>query len=230
MNAARRMLVLGAAMGAAAAMAEWARPVADPAAWRPALDELFPRAFPGWRADEGAELLVRPTRETAREEDGGLYDQVLQRTYVDRDGRRVMLLAAEGAEQSAGLQMHRPEVCYPGNGFRVEDLHGDTLQAAARRIPCTRLLASRPGRSEPITYWTVLGERVVADAGEFRARQLRFGLRRTLLDGMLVRISSLDADREAAYALHSRFAAALAQALTPRARDKVIGSAQEGRA
>jgi len=230
MNAARRMLVLGAAMGAAAAMAEWAKPVADPSAWRPALDDLFPRAFPRWRADEGAEMLVRPTRETAREEEGGLYDQVLQRTYVAADGARVMLLAAVGAEQSAGLQLHRPEVCYPGNGFRVEDLHGDTLQAAERRIPCTRLLASRPGRSEPVTYWTVLGQRVVADAGEFRARQLHFGLRRRLLDGMLVRVSSLDSDREAAYALHTRFAAALAQALAPRARDKVLGVVAEGRA
>ncbi|MED5617790.1 exosortase C-terminal domain/associated protein EpsI [Ideonella sp. BN130291] len=223
MNLDRRLaLGLGAGMGLAALMAQWARPVADPARDMTTLDTLFPRRFGPWHTDAGAELFVRPARQEGRHL--GIYDQVLERTYVDAQGRRIMLLAAEGSEQSAGLQLHRPEVCYPGNGFRVAGLRKVTLPLSDRSLPGTRLHASLPGRSEPITYWTVLGGEAVADDTAFRLRQLRFGLRGRLLDGMLVRLSTITPDVEQAYALHARFAAELASALSPDVRARVVGA------
>ena len=85
-----------------------------------------------------------------------------------------------------------------------------------------------PGRSEPITYWTVLGDVVVTDAAAFRLRQLSFSVRRQLLDGMLVRVSSIDLDPAHAYALQSQFADALAQAMQPAARVKLFGNGTAG--
>ncbi len=219
---ARRRLALGlaAGMGLAALGAEWAKPVPDPAAAKmPPLDTLFPAHFGPWRIDPRADLLVKPPQQGKVH---GVYDQVLERTYVD--GRaRIMLLAAQGGEQSAGLQLHRPEVCYPGNGFRVEGIHQVALATQGRPLPGTRLHAHMPGRSEPITYWMVLGGEVVADNTAFRLRQLRFGLRRRLADGLLVRLSSIEPDAPQAYADHARFAADLSAALSPDARARVMG-------
>ncbi|MEW6704312.1 MAG: exosortase C-terminal domain/associated protein EpsI [Pseudomonadota bacterium] len=223
MNPGRRQaLGLAAGMGLAAAAAQWARPVPDPAAaGMPPLDRLFPVAFGVWRVDPRAEMLVKPPQQQAKVY--GIYDQVLERTYVDGQGARIMLLAAQGSEQSAGLQLHRPEVCYPGNGFRVRGVQRVVLRPAGHPVPGTRLHAWLPGRSEPITYWMVLGGEVVADSAAFRLRQLRFGLRRRLLDGMLVRLSSIDPDPERAYGQHARLADELAAALSSEARARVMG-------
>jgi hypothetical protein len=49
-----------------------------------------------------------------------------------------------------------------------------------------------------------------------------------LLDGMLVRVSSIDPDPARAYALQSQFADALAQAMQPAARVKVFGNGTAG--
>ena len=69
----------------------------------------------------------------------------------------------------------------------------------------------------------MLGGVVVADAGSFRWRRLAFAARREALDGMLVRISSIDPDADRAYELHRRFAEDMVGAMMPADRAKVIG-------
>lgn len=212
-------------MGATAALAVWARPsrtVAD-ARGREPLEGLFPVAAGAWRLDPHASGVVRPATEQGRVY--GIYDQVLERVYVHADGRRVMLSVAYGAEQSVGLQMHRPEVCYPSGGFKVRDLRHTTMPVAGQPVPVTRLTASMPGRPEPITYWSILGDVAQTDAVAFRWRQITSGLRGQILDGMLVRVSSIDDDDARAFRTHADFADALARAMTPAHRLRVIGNA-----
>jgi len=224
----RKALWLAASMGATALLAvAWKPRRAMPdAASQINLSQVFPGQFGQWRVDAGAESLVRPPDPQVTEYK--IYDQVLEHTYIDAQGYRIMLSVAFGAEQSAGLQMHRPEVCYQSSGFQVQDTHAASLSLAGQSVPVTRLHARRPGRSEPITYWTVLGDMVTADGNSFRLRQLSFGLRRQLLDGMLVRISSIEADSSIAYSRHAGFAGELALALAPDMRPRVIGRKPEG--
>jgi EpsI family protein len=219
----RDALVLLVAMGGASALAMIARPAprAPGTDGLVDLDTLFPEQFDGWRVDEAARALVRPAlREGQRY---GFYDQVLERTFVDASGQRVMLSVAFGGEQSASLQLHRPEVCYRASGYQVRDVRGDTLTVAGRPIPVTTLKAEMPGRFEPVTYWTLLGGEVVADSSSFRWRRLSFAARGQLLDGMLVRVSSISPDAGAAFELHLRFADSMLRAMAPAERAKVIG-------
>ena len=134
-----------------------------------------------------------------------------------------MLSVAYGGEQSAGLQLHRPEVCYQSGGFEVRDTHAAVMPLDALQLPVTRLRAELPGRPEPITYWTLLGGMVVADASSFRLRRLSFAARREVVDGMLVRVSSIDPDAARAYALHQAFALDMVRAMAPADRAKVVG-------
>jgi EpsI family protein len=224
MNPTRRTaLGLATGMGAAALLAALGQPRAvDDSGPRLDLDKLFPQAFGPWRADPAMTAFVRPSAAQAKR--FGIYDQVLERSFIGAGGQTVMLSVAYGGEQSAGMQLHRPEVCYQSGGFDVRDTHAALMPLDALRLPVTRLRADMPGRPEPITYWTVLGGVVVADAGSFRLRRLSFAARRQVVDGMLVRVSSIDPDTTRAYALHQAFALDLVRALAPADRAKVVGT------
>jgi EpsI family protein len=152
-----------------------------------------------------------------------MYDQVLERTYLDGEGHRVMLSVAYGRQQSVGLQMHRPEVCYRAGGFHVQGIRAGQIRLGGRTLPVTRLFASLEGRPEPITYWRLLGDEVVADESQFRLRQLSLGARREIPDGLLVRVSSIDADVPAAYRIQERFVRDMAAAMDPVQRRRVLG-------
>jgi EpsI family protein len=221
----RRALLLAAAMAGASALAVLGRPVPRPLqdAERFDLDAVVPDRFTGWQVDPASQAFVRPA--VAQGKRLKIYDQLLERTFVHASGGRVMLSVAYGSEQSARLQLHRPEVCYRAGGFQVRDLHAIHLKLGPQQLPATRLVAEMPGRPEPITYWTVLGGEVVADADSFRWRRLRFAARREVLDGMLVRVSSIDPDPARAYALQAQFAQDLLAALPPTARQRLVGVA-----
>lgn len=224
--ARRKALVLAASMGAAAALAALGKPVPQDDGPALDLDTLLPREFGDWRVDAASEAFVRPAAQQGKVYK--VYDQVLERTFINSKGQRIMVSAAFGREQSASMQMHRPEVCYPGGGFQVEGIEQVQLTLAGQAVAATRLHAFLPGRSEPITYWTLLGDVVVTDSTAFRLRQLSFGMRRQLLDGLLMRVSSIDGQPARAYELQSRFADALVRAMQPAERVKVIGLGAAG--
>lgn len=185
------------------------------------LEQLFPSQFGNWRLDPSSSALIRPAFEQAKRFQ--MYDQVLERTYLDAYGRRVMLSVAYGRQQSVGLQMHRPEVCYKAGGFNIDQVQSGDLTLLGRKVPVTRLFASMAGRPEPITYWRLLGNELMADEQQFKLRQLSLGASGAIPDGLLVRISSIDDEPAGAYKLHADFAQSMTQAMSPEQRSRVLG-------
>jgi len=185
------------------------------------LESIFPMQFGGWRPDPASSVFVRPAVDQARQFQ--MYDQVLERTYINDQGQRLMLSVAYGRQQSVGLQMHRPEVCYRAGGFQVQDIAPATITVAGRSLPVTHLLAHMDGRPEPITYWRLLGSGVVTDDSSFKLQQLTQGLRGRVLDGLLVRVSSIDRDTAGAHRLQARFADQMAKAMTAEQRERAFG-------
>lgn len=242
---ARRGLGLAACLVVAALASLWLRPGVSAEAEARAqvpLEALFPKEIPtqvngpsgaqrsAWRLDPVASGMVRPAFEAARRFQ--MYDQVLERTYVHPSGQRVMLSVAYGRQQSVGLQMHRPEVCYRAGGFRVSDVTPGTLAlpgvTTPLSLPVVRLVAALPERPEPITYWRLLGDEPVVDESSLKTRQFIAGLgRRGLADGLLVRISTIDANADAGWQWQEAFARDLATALSPQQRLRVLGARPE---
>jgi EpsI family protein len=227
MNTTRRKaLIFAASMASMAVMAELVRPHRAPRSRNPVrLEDVFPARFGEWRIDETMQAFVRPADEQGRIY--AVYDQVLERAYFDSAGERIMLSAAFGSEQSPALQVHRPEVCYAASGFRVTGQRSAQLLLAEHSLPVTRLQASMPGRSEAITYWTVLGNTIARNGMAFRWQQMASALRGEILDGMLVRISTIGRDPEAGYAAHARFARDLLHAIPAQHRERVFGRAEK---
>lgn len=227
MKPALRAWLLAAALAGTALLSEALKPhlSADAVARvQVPLEQVFPVSFGPWQLDPVASGLVRPAFEAARKLQ--MYDQVLERVYVDGRGRSIMLSAAYGRLQSVGLQMHRPEVCYRAGGFGVSQVEPARIALpGGGSLPVTRLLAQMPGRHEPVTYWRLLGAHVAADDAQFRWAQLKLGAQRALPDGMLVRVSSIDEQTAQAHAVQAAFIVDLAAALKGDARERVLGDA-----
>ena len=221
----RRAIVATAVMLGGAGAAVWARPtrhLADQLGI-PDLETLFPAEFGDWRVDATLPVILpSPDVQALLNK---IYNQVLTRTYVNvRTGERIMLSVAYGGDQSDGTSAHRPEVCYPAQGFAVRGNRAGRLELGDRMIPVRQLMSSLGTRHEPITYWVVVGGEVVTTGIGQKLAQLRYGVRGLIADGMLVRVSSIDAAARRGHALHERYLTALYGAVDASARPRIFGS------
>lgn len=224
MNPQRRRAVAAAAlMLGGAGAAAWAKPrrqLADEIGI-PDLPSLFPKRFGNWREDTSIPVIL-PSPDVQALLDR-IYNQVLARTYVNAEGQRIMLSVAYGGDQSDGTSAHRPEVCYPAQGFAIRANRADTLVVGSRKIAVRRLMSELGSRREPITYWIVVGDEVVTTGVGQKLAQLRYGLRGIIADGLLVRISNIDPDMANGYRLHDRFVADLRGSMDSVASVRVFG-------
>lgn len=219
-----RNTILLVLMLAAAGLAIAMRPTHKIADQGPALDlkSVIPAQFASWREEEQGGLQVVDPNQAALI--NKIYSQTLSRTYVRSDGYRVMLSIAYGSDQSDGLQLHRPEVCYPAQGFVLEGKSLATLTFQSSQISVFRLLTSAGRRIEPITYWTTVGDKVVDSGISKKLVEMSYGLSGKIPDGMLIRMSSLDGDSAHAYTMHDQFAIDMLTAIAPEHRQRFSGN------
>ncbi len=186
-----------------------------------AVDQLFPPTIGGWRQDAGGPIqLVSPDQAALLAK---IYSQTLSRTYVDAAGRRIMLSVAYGGDQSDATRAHRPEVCYPAQGFNVTASTERLLDLGAVNLRTRQLVAKQGGRTEPITYWIVVGDKAVLGGPEQKYAQLSYTTRGIIPDGMLVRVSNISADAAGSFELHRQFLSALVQHTRPEHVARIVG-------
>jgi len=112
-------LVIGLCMFVAAGMALALKPTAKVADAGPKIDleVLIPKTFGDWKMDETiVPLMANPSRKALIKK---IYSQTLSRTYINSSGDRIMLSIAYGGDQSDNMSVHKPEVCYPAQGFQI---------------------------------------------------------------------------------------------------------------
>ena len=217
-----RFLVAGAALCAAALAAVVLKPKPAAADSAVNIEALIPASFGEWVAQPNTAAIVPAPDVEANL--ARLYSQIVSRTYVNSRGERVMLMVAYGGDQSDALKAHRQEVCYAAQGFDSRELSHGELPAFGRTIPVTRMHAVRGRRSEPVTYWFTMGDQVVIGRLERLVVQLRYGLAGWLPDGLLVRVSTFDADPAHAYGQHGEFLGALLEGMKRQDLPRLIGS------
>ena len=226
MKHSAKSIVLLALMLASAALATQLRLTISIADELPPIDlkAMVPAGFGNWQeVPDLSNQIVDPTQKQELQE---IYSQTLLRTYSNPNGYRVMLSIAYGKNQRRKLQLHRPEVCYPAQGFALFSNQPGKLELPGQPIAVTRLETSLGQRFEPVTYWTVVGNHITANQNEKRIVEAGYAIRGRIPDGMLVRISSIDKDTAAAFAIQSQFAKAMVQAIAPKHRDRFAGKAQ----
>ena len=213
------LLLMVAALAAAQA---W-RPTAHLADTRAKveLETMFPKAFGDWRVDERMPVqLVSPDTQAMLNK---IYNQTLSRTYVNQQGDRIMLSVAYGGDQSDGTRAHRPEVCYPAQGFQILGKQDTVLNVGNHPLRVRQLMSRLGERVEPISYWFIVGNMVALSGTEQKLAQLAYSTRGLIPDGMLVRVSSINANTVTAYALHGRFIDQMNNAMSPAIQKQVFG-------
>jgi EpsI family protein len=152
-----------------------------------------------------------------------IYNQTLSRTYIGPQGERIMLSVAYGGDQSDGTRAHRPEVCYPAQGFQILSGSESAIQLNTKSLRVRQLVSKLGARVEPITYWVTVGESVALSGTEQKFAQLKYTLRGVIPDGMLVRISNIEPNAESAYVLHQTFVRELASSLPAAQAAQIVG-------
>jgi EpsI family protein len=186
------------------------------------LEETIPEQFGDWHIDPSI-VPVDPSPDVEARLDE-IYSQTLARTYANSQGQRIMLSIAYGADQSGdGNQVHRPEFCYTAQGFQLLSSEIGRLITDYGSLPVRRLLAKQGPRNEPITYWITIGDKATLPGFRRKINQLAYGLSGTVPDGMLVRVSSISSNTEAAYELHAEFVRDMLASMDPQSRIRTAG-------
>lgn len=217
----RRQVLIGGAMLATAGAATVLVPrSAGPLLQPGALERAIPRDFGGWRFVTSSGLVL-PAQD---EIEARTYDQVLTRVYSDGEGTPVMLLIAYGGGQSGLFVIHRPEACYPAQGFRLRDKAEIRLPVGrASAVTGTFWSAVSDVRSEQLLYWTRIGDDFPQSWAAEQMTLVRNNLSLVLPDGVLVRMSTLTADPAAAQKRLTIFARALVAGVRPLGRRILLG-------
>lgn len=222
----RRDLLAGLACAGALGTAEWLRP-RTPVVMMPQggkLAGLVPERFDPWgRGGDGDVVVPRTEGSLATR----VYGDQLARIYV-KGGQpepAMMLSIAYGTRQSDGLQLHRPESCYPAIGFTVGQSRPGLLRAGQLDVPVVALTATLRDRVEDIVYWSRMGRRFPRNAAEQRAARFADAVDGLVPDGALVRASAIRVDREVpVFQQVEGFLRAMIQALPRDGRRVLLGN------
>lgn len=187
-----RALSIGCALVTAALLAIAAAPQPDSVEASADLESSVPVRFGDW--EERPSPFVQVSLATGVEANMNQpYDQTVMRTYENSEGQVVYLALAWGAQQRQEVKVHRPDLCYVAQGFKVAELEthrfSDIRTPAGEQVVGKHMLALTSGGGEAVSYWIRIGTLYSEDAFETRLRILRDGLAGRIPDGILVRAS-----------------------------------------
>ncbi|MBA3695719.1 MAG: EpsI family protein [Methylotenera sp.] len=177
----------------------------------PDLAKMVPTKFKNWKE------VASPYNQVGLTTDKNslvnqLYDGVLMRTYVNDKGNQVMLALAYAREQKQDIKIHRPEVCYVAQGFEMLQQTKNNISMQQNQITkpvaMNRLLMRNQNRAEAVSYWIRIGDAYPGDGMAARMKILREGLHGKVLDGILVRASTVldeESESSSAYQIQEEF-------------------------
>jgi len=222
----RRELLLGGLLLGITAASLALRPVRlYPQLSHGELDAAIPKAVGPYRFATTSGLILPPRDELSDR----LYDEVLTRTYLAPGQIPVMALFAYGSVQNLSLELHRPEECYPQQGFEIGAAERMPLRLDGHDIPASFLTARRPdGYVEQLLFWSRIGPHFPPDRTTQSLIVARENFAGRMPDGILVRLSLPTGDRALALRVAGRFMADLAAELPPLGRRIVFGEANRG--
>jgi EpsI family protein len=182
----------------------------------PDFEAIIPDQFGEWKRVPDLFIQAGLTADK-NDEINVLYDRVLMRTYTNEKGDQVMLALAYATEQKQDIKIHRPEVCYVAQGYQLLEMKTNTINPhQSTDIPAQRLLLRNQNRAEAVTYWIRIGDEYPIGGIAQRMKILRDGLKGKVVDGILVRASTVlgdETESAPAYAQHEKFLADLLSSL-----------------
>lgn len=192
----RRKLLLGLLFCSAAGLAAWRKPTRHlDYLGKQKLEDLVPKSIGPWSFVAASGLVVPPNDQLEQ----ALYSQLLTRIYSDGE-KSIMLLIAQSNSQTGFLQIHRPEICYTAGGYTISAVAPHSIQIGPSVVHANAMDASSGGSVEHIIYWTRVGNRAPADWTQQKLATAEQNLEGIIPDAILVRVSMVGNDGDAARA------------------------------
>lgn len=186
------------------------------------LEAMIPKQFGEWKLDETvAPIMFSPDVQAGLDK---IYNQMVNRTYINSQGEQIMLSIAYGGEQSYSMQVHRPEMCYPAQGFQVGTMSKGVIDVGGVKLPVMKLVATQGPRIEPITYWVMMGDSAVRGNMEQHLARLKYGLTGKIPFGILIRVSTISANEAQSYRTEEQFVRDMLGAMPVKHRAILTGA------
>lgn len=168
------------------------------------LETMIPEQVSGWHVVKKLDDQIISSPELDAKV-SAIYSQLLNRTYVSSDGYQIMLSVAYTKNQSdnSGQQSHKPEICYPAQGFEI--LHRQQTVLRKNLLPVIQLETQNQQRHELVSYFTTIGNLVVSSNMETKIAQMKYSIDGVIPDGLIFRVSSVDRDSVRAYKKQEEF-------------------------
>lgn len=158
------------------------------------------------------------------------YDQVVMRAYQNSNGEQIYLAVAWGENQRQEVKVHRPDLCYVSQGYRIESLRPKVFEAlsggAASPVLGKTMVAFASHRGEAVMYWIRIGDLFSENAVETRLHILKEGLGGRYVDGVLVRASMpirSAAEAQKAWPLLEEFLTQMVRSTSSNTRPYLLG-------
>ncbi len=186
------------------------------------IEDMVPLEFGGWHVTPSNAVILRKAEEGSLSDT--LYGETVSRLYLGEGRIPVMLVIAWGDTQSDQLQLHRPEVCYTAVGFEISESRRDEIPLTTdAHLPVRHLVATSNDRTEPLLYWTRLGDSLPTSGNEQRIMKLRTEMQGYVSDGALVRLSTVAEPTPATFAALEEFTRVMLRATKPEGLPALLG-------
>lgn len=144
---------------------------------------IFPKTLGQWRANENS--LPASVVESAAASD------YYYGTFSSPDNKKINLYVSYYADQKLGPAPHSPELCIPGDGWKITSNTALTLKKkSGDSIDVNRLIISK-GNSKIVTYyWLKQGEEIFRKQYLARLGLIWFAIKENRADAALIRMVS----------------------------------------
>jgi len=215
----RRKMLLGALFCTAAGVAAWRMPRKHlDYLGNQKLEDVVPRTIGRWSFLAASGLVV-PPQDQLRD---AIYSQLLTRVYSDGRSPPIMLLVAQSGSQTGILQVHRPEFCYTASGYRISSVVRHPIAVGSTVLPASGMDATNGGATEHVVYWTRVGDRIPTSWSQQKLAVAELNLKGFIPDAMLVRVSTVGQDADAARASINEFVKTMIASIQPERRSVFI--------
>lgn len=189
---------------------------------RVSLADELPQHFTRWKKlQNNVAEVVDPSRQAVLKY---LYTETLSASYSNANDGFVMLSIAYGKDQSDGHDVHKPDLCYPAQGFTIIEQHEILLVLDKQRTIFVKYLKTKNGsRIEPLIYWTTSGNYLYRNKLQKKVIDYKYGKRNLIPDGMILRISTIEDDPEIAMASITDFVKDWYASMPEQQRDRYFG-------
>jgi EpsI family protein len=215
----RRKFLLGLLFCSAAGVSAWRRPrIILDRLGREKLEDLVPKKIGSWNFVAKSGVVIPPDDPLVK----ALYSQQLTRVYSDGENPPVMLLMAQSGTQTGFLQVHRPDFCYRASGYQISPVSRHPIQLGPNLLSASMMDATNGGTPEHVVFWTRIGDRIPESWTAQKLAVAEQNLRGVIPDAILVRLSIVSDDGEAARAAIDAFVRNMLESIPANRRSVFI--------